>query len=125
MLMPIQSPLTTSRLEEFEVHLKVERYAATMQRRYLWLAQRFVDYLERKCIAVEAVGAPELEDFLQWELRRWRRRHRRDPRNTVDWRRRYKTAINVFLRLVHGHWPVVAAPATAKEAFHRDLVQGY
>jgi site-specific recombinase XerD len=31
----------------------------------------------------------------------------------------------VFLRLVHGHWPVVAAPATAIEAFHRDLTQGY
>ena len=32
--------------------------------------------------------------------------------------------MNVFLRLVHGHWPVIA-PVTAIEAFHRDLVQGY
>jgi site-specific recombinase XerD len=112
-------------LEEFAVHLKTERYAAAIQRRYLWLAQRFVDYLGRKCIAIEAVGAAELEDFLQWELRSWRRRHARDPSNAVEWRRRYKTAINVFLRLVHGHWPVAAAPTTAIEAFHRDLVQGY
>ena len=123
--MSIQSSSTTSRLEEFAVHLKTERYAATIQRYYLWLAQRFVDYLGRKCIAVEAVGAVELEDFLQWELRSWRRRHGRDPRNIVEWRRRYRTAINGFLRLVHGHWPVVAAPTTAIEAFHRDLVQGY
>jgi len=123
--MSIQSSSTVSRLEEFAVHLKTERYAAAIQRRYLWLVQRCVDYLGKKCIAVEAVGTPELEDFLRWELRGWRRRHGRHPRNTVEWRRRYKTAINVFLRLVHGHWPVVAAPKTAIEAFHRDLVQGY
>jgi integrase/recombinase XerD len=125
MLMSIQTASTVSRLEEFAVHLRTERYAAAIQRRYLWLAQRWIDYLGRKCIAVEAVGAPELEDFLQWELQSWRRRHGRDPGNTVEWRRRYKTAINVFLRFVRGHWPVVAAPTTAIEAFHRDLVQGY
>jgi site-specific recombinase XerD len=27
--------------------------------------------------------------------------------------------------MVHGHWPLVAAPTTAIEAFHRDLTQGY
>jgi len=125
MLMSIQSSSTGSQLEEFEVHLKIERYAAEIQRSYLWLARRFVDYLGRKSIAIEAVHAGALEDFLRWELRGWRRRHGRDPRNTVEWSRRYKTAIHGFLRLVHGHWPVVAAPATAIESFHRDLVQGY
>lgn len=123
--MPVQSSSTTSRLEEFEVHLKAERYAAQIQQRYLWIAQQFLDYLGRKCIAVEAVGAPQLEDFLRWELRSWRRRHGRNPRNTAEWRGRYKTAVNVFLRMVHRHWPVVAAPTTTIEAFHRDMVQGY
>ncbi|HUQ90430.1 MAG TPA: site-specific integrase [Bryobacteraceae bacterium] len=33
--------------------------------------------------------------------------------------------MNVFLRLVHGHWPVIATSVTASEAFHRELVQGY
>jgi site-specific recombinase XerD len=33
--------------------------------------------------------------------------------------------VNVFLRLVHGHWPVAATPVTAIEAFHCDLVRGY
>jgi site-specific recombinase XerD len=123
--MPIQFPSTASQLEEFEVHLKTERYAAEIQRRYLWLAQRFVDYLGRKSIAIEAIHAGELEDFLRWELRSWRARHRRDPRSIVEWRRRYKTAIHTFLRLVHDRWPAIAAPTTAIEAFHRDLVQGY
>lgn len=123
--MPIQSSWTASRLEEFEVHLKTERYAPQIQRRYLWIAQRFIDFLGRKCIVAEAAQAPELEEFLRWELRSWRRRHGRKPRNTLEWRGRYKTVVNVFLRMVHGHWPVVAAPASAVEAFHRDLAQGY
>ena len=123
--MPVQSSSTASRLEEFEVHLKAERYSAQIQRRYFWVAQRFIDYLGRKCTAAETAHAPDVEDFLRWELRSWRRQHGRDPRNTVEWRGRYKTASNVFLRFVHGHWPVVAAPSTAIEVFHRDLVQGY
>ena len=123
--MPVQSSSTASRLEEFEVHLKAERYSAQIQRRYIWIAQRFIDYLGRKCIAAEVAYAPEVEDFLRGEVRSWRRQHGRDPRNTVEWRGRYQTAINVFMRSVHGHWPVVAAPSTAIEVFHRDLVQGY
>jgi len=52
--MSIESTSTASRLEEFENHLRTARYAAAIQRRYLWIAQRFVDYLGKKCIAVEA-----------------------------------------------------------------------
>jgi site-specific recombinase XerD len=33
--------------------------------------------------------------------------------------------MNVFLRLLHGHWPAIGAPVAAIEAFHRDLVQEY
>jgi len=123
--MSIESISTASRLGEFESHLETARYAAALQRRYLWIAQRFVDYLGKKCIAVEAAHAPECDDFLRWELRSWRRRHGRDPRNVFEWRRRNRTAVNVFLRLVHGHWPVAATPVTAIEAFHCDLVRGY
>ena len=46
--MSIESSSTASRLEEFESHLRTARYAAAIQRRYLWIAQRFVDYLGRK-----------------------------------------------------------------------------
>jgi Phage integrase family len=99
--MSIESSSTSSRLEEFESHLRTARYAAAIQRRYLWIARRFVDYLGRKCIAVEAARAPECEDLLRSDLRSWRRRHGRNPRNIFEWRRRYRTATNVFLRLVH------------------------
>jgi hypothetical protein len=43
--MSIESASNASRLEEFEIHLITDRYAAAIQRRYLWIAQRFVHYL--------------------------------------------------------------------------------
>ena len=79
--MSIESFSTATRLEEFESYLRTARYAAAIQRGYLWIAQRFLDYLGRKCVAVEAARTPEREDFLRWELRSWRRRHGRNPRN--------------------------------------------
>jgi integrase/recombinase XerD len=123
--MSIQSSSSASRIEQLEVHLRTNRYSAVVQRNYLCLAQRFIDYLERTPLAIEAVHLPELEEFLRWELRNWRSRLGRAPRNLVEWRRRYKRTIQILLRLVHGQWPVIAAPATDLEAFHRDLVHGY
>jgi len=123
--MSIQSSSSASRIEQLEVHLRTNRYAAGIQRSYLWLAQQFVDYLETTSIAIESVRVPELEDFLRWELRTWSSRNGRAPRNLVQWRRRYKSAIHMLLRLVHGRWPVEAAPTTVLEAFHHDLIQAY
>jgi site-specific recombinase XerD len=123
--MQIQSSSNKSRIEQLEVHLKTNRYSAEIRRHYLWVAQRFVEYIESNSLTIEAVHVPEVNGFLQWELRNWHSRFGRSPRNLDEWRRRYKTAVNTFLRLVHGHWPVLPAPATPLEAFHRDMVEEY
>lgn len=123
--MQIQSPSNALQIEQLEVHLRTYRYAAAVQRHYLWVAKQFVEYIETASLAVEAVQARELEKFLKWELRRWRIQHGREPRNLDEWKRRYKRALNMFLRLAHERWPVLPAPATALEAFHRDAVLGY
>src|SRR5215467_11518651 len=99
--MLIQSSSTASPLEEFKLHLKTGRYAAAIQRHYLRLAQRFVDYLKRTSVTADAAYARELDDFLRRELRSWRRRNGRTPRNPVIWHRRYRTAVAAFLRFVH------------------------
>ena len=116
---------TTSRIDQLRLYLRTERYSASIQRAYLPLAQRFLDYLESKTLALETVSALELEEFLRWELRSFRKRHGRNPRRLRQWRWRYTSAIHKLGRLLPGQWPVAAAPATALEAFHRDVVQGY
>jgi integrase/recombinase XerD len=123
--MSIRSDRNAPRIEQLKTHLRTERYTPWVQRRYTWVAQRFLDYLESKTLAIETVRAAELEDFLRWELRRFRDRHGRAPRHLGRWRSRYTSAVHMVLRLVHGHWPLLAAPATALEAFHRELVCEY
>lgn len=123
--MNIQSCRHASRIEQLNLHLRTERYAPSIQRRYAWLAQRFLEYLESKTLAIETVQATVLEDFLRWELRSFRALHGRAPRDLLHWRSRHMSAVHMILRLVHGHWPVVDAPANALEAFHRQLVCGY
>lgn len=123
--MPIESSSSASRIEQLEAHLIVNRYAVKVVRHYLWVAKQFVEYLELKSLSIANVYTPELELFLQWALRIWRNRHGRDPRNLWQWRRRYRTGLNMFLRFVLGNWPVLPPPETTLETFHRDLVVGY
>jgi integrase/recombinase XerD len=123
--MSIQSSANASRIEQLQVHLKNERYSPSIQRLYQPLAQYFFDYLESKTLAVESVRETALEDFFRWELRRFRKRNGRAPCHLIQWRWRYRSVVHLVLRLVHGHWPVAGEPATALEAFHRDLERGY
>lgn len=123
--MSMQSSANASRLEQLQVHLKTEQYSPSIQRQYLPLAQYFFEYLESKTLAVDAVREATLADFFQWEQRRFRKRNGRAPRHLIEWRGRSRRVVHMVLRLVHGHWPVAAEPATPLEAFHRDVVQGY
>jgi len=121
----IRSSGNASRIEQLKVHLESGRYAASMQRLYPPLARRFLDFLESKKVAIEAACHSHIEDFLRRELRLYRNRHGRAPRHPDQWCCRYTRPIRLLLRLVHGQWPVASAPASALEAFHRDVVQGY
>ena len=110
--------------EMLEVHLQAERYSGSVQRNYPSLARRFLDYLESKTVAVEAVRSLDVENFLRREHRLLRKRHGQ-ALPFREWRWRYTGAIHMVLRLVHGGWPIAAVPGTALEAFHRDIVQEY
>ena len=68
-LMSIQSSGSASVIEKLNVHLKTERYAASIQRLYPPLAQRFLEYLESKSVAFETATTLDVEDFLRRELR--------------------------------------------------------
>ncbi len=125
--MSIQQSANASRIEQLKAHLKAERYSDCIQQLYPALAQRFLNYLESKEVAIDDARPSNLDDFIRRELRLCRKRNGRVP---VDarrwrWRWRYTRPIHMLLRVVHGRWPVAPAPATALEAFHRDVVHGY
>lgn len=123
--MPVQSAGDASLIEQLKAHLVAGRYAAAIQQLYPALAQRFLDFLESKNVAIEAACPSDIERFLQRELRLYRNRHGQLPRHPRQWRWRYTRPIHMALRLVHGRWPVAPAPVNALEAFQREVVHVY
>lgn len=123
--MSIQVSGSASVIEQLKVHLKAERYAPSIQQIYPPLAQRFLDFLEGKNVAIEVACPADIDEFLRRELQLHLDRHGRAPRQSRQWRWKYTRPIHMALRLVHGRWPIASAPANALEAFHRDVVEAY
>jgi len=122
--MSTATPIDDLLIEKLRLHLKSEGYSSRVQRWYPARARHFLDYCNGNALAIEAVRSTQVARFLRRQYRLFRRRHRESlPYN--EWRSRYTSAIHMLLRLVHGRWPVADPPATALEAFHRDVVQDY
>jgi integrase/recombinase XerD len=123
--MSTQQSEIVSRVDQLKIHLKAGRYSAHIQRRYPLIARRFLTYIASRTLAVEAVRPCDVERFRLRELRAFRKRHGRLPHDVSAWGRTCTTPVLAVLRLVHGRWPVTPAPATAVEAFHRNVVERY
>lgn len=113
-----------SLIERLRNHLKTEGYSPSIQRWYPTLVGHFLDYCDRRRLAPDAVRSGDVTQFLRRRYRLFVRRHR-EPPPFHKWRWRYTGAVHMLLRLVHGGWPIAEPPATALEAFHRDIVHDY
>ncbi len=113
-----------SLIERLRNHLKAEGYSPSIRRSYPTLARHFLDYCDTKALAIEAVRSAHLTEFLRRQYRLFGKRHGELP-PFQRWRWRYTGAVHMLLRLVHGRWPIADPPASAIEAFHRDIVQDY
>ena len=82
--MSIQGSDRNSRIEQFRVYLKTERYCAEVRRRYPAIARRFLAYLGDRKRSAETARPSDVEGFLRREYRTYRKRHRRAPRYGLD-----------------------------------------
>ncbi len=122
--MSTPTPIDDLLIEKLRTHLKAEGYSARVQRWYPARARHLLDYCDGNALAIEAIRSAHVAQFLRRQYRLFRRRHRGSPPFN-EWRWRYTGAVHMLLRLVHGRWPVADPPATALDAFHRDVVQDY
>lgn len=122
--MSTPSSAHASLIERLRIHLKVEEYSPSIRRSYPTLARHFLDYCDTKALAIEAVRTAHLTEFLRRRYRLFSKQHGKSV-PFQRWRWRYTGAVHMLLRLVHGRWPVADPPASALEAFHRDIVQDY
>jgi integrase/recombinase XerD len=119
-------PISTDEMliEKLLAHLKAEGYSLRVQRWYPALVSHFLDYCNSNALAIDAIRAVHVTQFLRRRYRLFRKRHG-ESLPFSRWCHRYTGAINMLLRLVRGAWPVPDPPSTALEIFHRELVDSY
>lgn len=122
--MSTSQPAHAALIDRLRLHLKSEGYCASIQRSYPTLACQFLNYCDSKRLSAEAVRSAHVTEFLRRRYRSFRRRHG-ESLPFQKWCQRYTGAVHMLLRLVHGRWPIADAPATALEAFHREIVEDY
>lgn len=113
-----------SLIEKLQRHLKVSGYCPGIQRRYVFLAGKFLEFCDREHLCTDAVSTANVTQFVQERYRLRQRRHKYSP-SIHTWQSQHTAAIHVLLRLIHGKWPIPASPATELEAYHRDIVDDY
>lgn len=81
------------------------------------LIRVFLSYLGECNISLKVVTEADLKNYLQWQQRRYRKRHGREPSNLRSWRVHHTAPICHLLCLAQGKWP----PASPGDELLRRL----
>jgi site-specific recombinase XerD len=112
-------------LTRLDSHLRSEGYSQTSRKIYRAESRRFLEYLAKRDIAVEAVEARDIWRYLHWERLRYCRRHGHPPSSRCEWRNSHTGGIHMLLRIVQGQWPPIPVPSNAPEVIHHQVYQEY
>ncbi|RDE51028.1 MAG: integrase, partial [Candidatus Accumulibacter meliphilus] len=112
-------------LARLEAHMRAESYAARTIGNYARAAQRFLDYLATRHIAVESVTVDDVDRHLSSELERFSCRHGDAPTSPESWRGVQASGVHLLLRIVRGEWPPIAIPTTPLEVFQQEICHDY
>ena len=108
----------------FATQLSEEGYAHKTTIRYIAVAKRFLAYLSKCNVAVEAAKPADVKSYLRKELRRFRRLRQRPPTALGSWYHKRTAPIHLLLRTVQRDWPPTVPPTTPLELFHEQLLDG-
>jgi len=109
-------------LDRLSQYLHKERYGGVAQQ-YRGTAKRFLDHLQEEGLTVHTVQPCHVDRYIA-SLRRQRKSCVRTDLSDGA-RSAARSAIHLFLRLIHGRWPLPAVPQSEREVFHHKLVEGY
>jgi integrase/recombinase XerD len=112
-------------MRRLEAHLQSERYVAQITRHYGAVARRFLTYLGNRRVDIGSALPSHVRAYLQCELRRYRQRHGRSPRDLARWRYSFTSGVHQLLRVAQGVWPPVPSPANPTERLHREICTEY
>ena len=97
-------------LWRFATQLSEQGYAHKTTVRYIAVAKRFLAYLSKRNVAVEAAKPADVESYLRKELRRFRRLRQRRPAALGSWHHKRTAPIHLLLRTVQKDWPPIVPP---------------
>jgi site-specific recombinase XerD len=89
----------------FKAFLIDQGYSRPAIKSYCGVAQDFLEHLESRAVAIQAVTPDHVEAYLRGRRRAYRRRHHCVPRNPNDWQWQWMSPIQALLRLARGQWP--------------------
>lgn len=103
--MPSNLSPDDTQLTQLENYLAQSGYSASAISRQRAVAKDFLQYLERRHIPIESVHPLHVTKYLQHQLSRFVRIHRRSPRSLGHWRASHTGGIHQLLRMIMGQWP--------------------
>lgn len=109
-------------LTKLTAYLRSERYSRD-GRENVSISRRFLIHLQAKGLTVHTVQPRDVTRYLRGAKRLRPFACRTDLSDGQ--RHCYRSALHMFLRLVHGKWPPAVPPRTEREIFHRKLLKGY
>ncbi len=87
------------------------------------LTRVFLSYLGERNISLNVATEVDLKNYLQWQQRRYRKRHGREPSTLGPWRVHHTVPICHVLRLAQGKWPPASAGDELLSRFQEHLVE--
>jgi integrase/recombinase XerD len=110
-------------VEQFRETLTEQRYSPVVVQNYCRHAHYFLDFLAERKIALEAVTATEVLNYLRLAVGRFRKRHGRGP--APDWESIPRSGVHGLLRLVLKRWPSEPDTTDAGELLCREVCNQY
>lgn len=85
--------------------------------------QAFLDYLAARKVSVESATEADLKRYIDWQQRRYRRRHGREPIHLLPWRCHHVVPIRHLLRVAQGEWPPRSSGRQLLRRFEEHLAE--
>ena len=87
------------------------------------LIRVFLSYLGERNISLEVATEADLKDYLQWQQRRYRKRHGREPSNLRSWRIHHAVPTRHLLHVAQGKWPPASPGDELFRRYQQHLIE--
>lgn len=116
---------TPELLKRFRAHLESLDYKPRVIAADVRGLRKFLAYLEENGIQADAIRKADIDAFVEVQLKRYRKWHRREPRDWFGWRTYFTGPIRSLLAMLNLRWPTAPSANTPWDCFTKRVCDGY